>query len=288
MLMATTAELEIKIKAGIEKSEGIVKCEPRAMALAIKKAVKTSMIEAQGPFACAFSGGVDSAVIAQVALEHDGNTLLFCFGLPDSRDIPAAREIAGKMGGAANLAIIEKTGEEAIAGLEKCEAELGSFGTGLMKAELGLCVYEICAAAAAKGAKSMLFGSGAEELFAGYSRHYDKYEAGEDMMEVLKQELLALPKKDLESTSRICAHFGMEAVFPLIDIDVIALAFGCSPEEKMYTRQHKKPQIREAARRLGVPHEAVRRPKIAMQYGTGIHRLLLDYFEKTGRRKKKE
>lgn len=285
--MATNVELERKIKAGIAKSQSQLVYLPRAMALAIKKAVKTSMLEAQGPFGCAFSGGVDSSAIAVVALEHDEKTLLFSFGLPGSRDVPASKSIAAAMGGAKNLVIIEKSIEQATADFEKCESELGSFGKGLMQAELGLCVYEICQEAAKMGVKSMLFGSGAEELFAGYSRHYDKYEQGEDMIEVLKTELLALPKKDLELTSRICAHFGIEAVFPLIDEDVIALAFGCSPEEKMYTRQHKKPQLREAAKRLGVPQEAVRRPKIAMQYGTGMHKMLLDYYEKKGRREKK-
>ncbi|MFA5106339.1 MAG: asparagine synthase C-terminal domain-containing protein [Candidatus Micrarchaeia archaeon] len=285
--MATRVELERKIKAGIAKSGSQLTSTPRAMALAIKNAVKTAMIEMQGPFGCAFSGGVDSSAIAVVALEHDENTLLFSFGLPGSKDMPASKSIAQAMGGAKNLVVIEKTIEQATADFEKCEAELGSFGRELMKAELGLCVYEICHQAAQMGVKSLLFGSGAEELFAGYSRHYDKYEQGEDLIEVLKAELLALPAKDLELTSRICAHFGIEAVFPLIDEDVISLAFGCAPEEKMYTRQHKKPQLREAARRLGVPMEAVKRPKIAMQYGTGMHKMLLDYFEKNGRREKK-
>ncbi|HQT45356.1 MAG TPA: asparagine synthase C-terminal domain-containing protein [Candidatus Micrarchaeota archaeon] len=286
--MATTAEIEHRIKSGIAKSESQLACDPRALALAIKKAVQTTMIDSQAPTACAFSGGVDSAVIAKVAVEHDPNMLLFCFGMRGSKDIPAAKSIAAQMDAGKNLKIIEKSGDDLIADLAKCEAIFGSFEKRLMSAELGLCVCEIAQEAALHGAKSIMFGSGAEELFAGYSRHYDKYEQGEDMMQVLKDELLALPKKDLIATTKICAHFGIEALFPLIDEDVISLAFGCPPEEKMFTREHKKPQLRAAAKRLGVPNEAVRRPKIAMQYGTGVHKLLLDYFEKTGRREKKE
>ncbi len=286
--MATTGEIEHRIKAGIAKSESQLQCDARALALALKKAVKTTIIDSQYPAACAFSGGVDSAVIAKVAVEHDPDMLLFCFGMPSSKDIPAAKSIAAQMGAAANLRVIEKSGDALLDDLAKCEAIFGSFEKRLMKAELGLCVYEIAQEAAKQGVKSIMFGSGAEELFAGYSRHYDKYEQGEDMMQVLKDELIALPKKDLLATTRICAHFGIEALFPFIDEDVISLAFGCAPEAKMYTREHKKPQLREAAKRLRVPNEAVRRPKIAMQYGTGVHKLLLDYFEKTGRREKKE
>ncbi|MBM3229960.1 asparagine synthase [Candidatus Parvarchaeota archaeon] len=283
--------LEAIIEKGIKRSEKQVVYISRQLAISLKKSVMLAIDDANsthvqdtgnsgsgnaGTVKCAvaFSGGLDSTIIAKCAIEKDPGVLLVCAGFEGSKDVEAATKIARRLG-ARNLILEKLTCESLMANLEECKKiHEGTF----LEMELMLGAYSVCKAAKQSGVQTILFGSGAEELFAGYERHYDKYEGGEDLLEVLKVELKALPRKDLSLTAKVAAHFGLQVAFPFIDEDIITIAYGCTAESKIFERQMKKPQLREAAAKLGLPPEAVHRPKVAMQYGMGIHKILSEKY----------
>ncbi|MFH0818303.1 MAG: hypothetical protein V1909_06760, partial [Candidatus Micrarchaeota archaeon] len=60
------------------------------------------------------------------------------------------------------------------------------------------------------------------------------------------------------------------------------------PLDEHFRGEERKPVLREIARMLGLPEGARIRPKKAMQYGSGIHKILDKKFGKGARPKKKQ
>lgn len=235
------------------------------LARALETAIARSV---DGGSAIAFSGGLDSALIATVARRSLKGVPLYTMGLRGSPDMERAGEVAAELG----LPLVRVAlDEEAIA--QHAKTCFGLMPGGLMQVELMLGAYAIAQAAARDGRRSLLFGSGAEELFVGYQRHMDALARGRDVEAMLREELERLPAGDLARTRAVCAHGGVEARFPLLDPAVAAAAGRFSVAEKVGPDKVKKWLLREAAGELGVPDSARLRPKKAMQYGSSIHRI---------------
>jgi len=66
-----------------------------------------------------------------------------------------------------------------------------------------------------------------------------------------------------------------ELRYPFLDLDVIRTATSLKPELNLSRAGEKKRVLKSISRELGLPQEATERPKKAMQYGSGIHKILL-------------
>jgi asparagine synthase (glutamine-hydrolysing) len=73
----------------------------------------------------------------------------------------------------------------------------------------------------------------------------------------------------------ICRHFDIEARFPFYDKELAAAVFAIPLEERMHDRELKKIVLREAGKMLGAPQAALKRKKKAMQYGSGVHKIIM-------------
>jgi len=218
--------------------------------------------------AVSFSGGLDSTVIAAVAKRH-ASVELFAAGVPNSEDVRYAGEAARALGLPLEVAVIDEPG--AMAAYAKCHSLLRM---DFLKLEILVPAYYAARAAAAKGHKVMLFGSAAEELFAGYDRYYISREEGADVDAMLRDEFRTLPQRDMGYLKKVCRCAGIEARFPFHDKALADAVFSVPIEERMDDREMKKGILREAAKVLGAPEIAIRRKKRAMQYGSGVHKLL--------------
>jgi len=219
--------------------------------------------------AISFSGGLDSTVIATIAKRH-AEVELFSAGMEDSPDLGYAEKVATELGLPLSKVLLdEKSVMEAYG---KCHAMLP---LDFLKLEILVPVYRVAEAAAKKGHKVLLFGAAAEELFVGYERYYSYKEEGKDLDSILKDEFRTLPKRDIGRMKKVCRKFGIEARFPFYDREIAKMAFAVPLEERMEDRELKKGLLREAAKMLGTPEIALRRRKKAMQYGSGVHRMLM-------------
>jgi len=219
--------------------------------------------------AVAFSGGLDSTVIATIAKKH-AKVELFSAGVEDSPDLEYAKKVAAELGLPLTKVFIDE--KSAMETYGKCHAMLP---IDFLKLEILVPLYCVAEAAAKKGHKVLLLGAGAEELFVGYERYYTYKEEGKDLDSILKDEFRTLPKRDIGRMKKVCRKFGIEARFPFYDKEIAKKVFSVPLEERMEDRELKKGLLREAAKMIGAPEIALKRRKKAMQYGSGVHRMLM-------------
>jgi len=217
-----------------------------------------------------FSGGLDSTLIAHLAKRYAAGVELFTAGMEDAPDMAWAVKIAAELKLPLNVSVLA---EEDVLDLY---GEVSMLVPGdLLKVELGVPLLACCKDARRRKVKAMLSGSGAEELFGGYRRHWEEFEKGGDVGAMLRRELEDLPLGDARRNAQVAASEGVEVRCPLLDEEVGKLAMMVPVEEKFADEKERKGVLRRIARELGVPAEACARPKQALQYGSGVHRVLL-------------
>lgn len=219
--------------------------------------------------AVSFSGGLDSTVIASVAKKHS-QVELFSAGVNGSEDLEYSEKVAKELGLPLHTLLLDEPG--IMNAYSQCYSALSM---NLLKVEILVPVYKVAEAASAKGHPVLLFGSGAEELFVGYERYYSYLSEGKDLDALLKDEFKTLPQRDIGWVKRICRRFNIEARFPFYNHELADAVFAVPLEERMHDRELKKCLLREAARMLRIPDAALLRRKKAMQYGSGVHKVLM-------------
>ena len=209
--------------------------------------------------AVAYSGGLDSALIAALASDRT-DILCYCTVTAKSAD---SKNIQG---------YADSDGCELVS-LVVAEDDLGAIMTRTAKAIRStdpvkiaysiplLVVVERCAQ------KVVLAGNGADELFAGYEKYRTRVQSARKQM----AEDLA---KSLEEAGRIAQYanaLGKDIRFPYLQNDVITKGQAVPLEQKI-SGDTRKAILRDAARLLGL--RAAERPKKAAQYSSGILKMM--------------
>ncbi|MBU7017631.1 MAG: hypothetical protein HXS44_08980 [Theionarchaea archaeon] len=206
-----------------------------------------------------FSGGIDSSILAYLA----DAPLVVC-GLEDSQDIIFARKAAKLLYRECNELILpEKDVEDIISEVISLIDEKT-----LMNLEIGMLMYYICRN---QEATILISGQGADELFGGYKKYEEAFHRGEDVKSIMGKDLDEI-SCGLERDRRIAEQFNKRIRYPYCDLSVIEKALGI-PDCLLFTPQRKE-FLRRMARLLNLPKEIVSRPKKALQYGSGIHKIL--------------
>lgn len=216
-----------------------------------------------------FSGGIDSTLIAS-ASKTAADTELYTAGMEKSKDLIYSEEAADVLKLPLEKVLLDE--KEILETYGKCYKIVPN---NLLKVELLVPVYKVAERAAANGHKIMLFGAGAEELFVGYERYYAYLKEGKDLDKLLQEEFRTLEKREIGWVKRVCRKFSIEARFPFYNKKLADFVFSVPLEKRMENRELKKGLLREAATLLRVPSVSVKRRKQAMQYGSGIHKVLL-------------
>ena len=217
----------------------------------------------------AFSGGLDSSVVASCAKRHAG--VLACTGFAKgSADDVKARGAAGAMG--IRFEAIEITKEKA----ERAMAEISlPFTPTLMDRSLWCLYSSVAKLAHDSGAKVMLLGQLADELFGGYSKYDEALTRGGDraargMMSADYHEYAARGRlRDF----RACSPW-VEPRLPFESRRLEELAASL-PTSFLIRGGVRKAVLRRAAILLGVPEEAATAAKKAAQFSSGVQKLVV-------------
>lgn len=225
------------------------------------------IIEGRRKVAVAFSGGLDSSIIATCA---KGRTVvLACSAFAEgSLDSQSANRGAGVLG---IELIATKLTPGTVAG-ELKEMNL-SFQTSLMDRSLW-CLYSIVSkSAAGRGAEVIILGQLADELFGGYAKYQTRlYESGEkEAAAMMERDVKDYQERGMARDVNACSKW-LEPRFPFVSKEVIDLGLSIPVSFKIRDGV-RKAVLREAATVLGVPRELVDTPKKAAQYSSGIQKI---------------
>lgn len=241
----------------------------------ISQILKKSILDLTDPkTAVSFSGGLDSTFICHVASQKNP-VGMFCAGLEDSRDLVFSKKIAKEINSPYFPIVLTK--EMVLDAFSALDSLLSVDDK--LKIELMIPVYFVAKEASEKGYKSVMFGTGAEELFIGYKRYYTNQFPKETLDNVLRNDFRKLVDFELFWATKICNHFGLSAKAPLYTKELEEAAFSTPLEFRMKDPELKKHLLREAAKILGVPNAAIERKKLAMQYGSGLHKMLAPFID---------
>jgi len=215
-----------------------------------------------GRVAIAFSGGLDSSVIAKIASE-EAEPMLYTVGLKGCKDFEAAESAARLLG--LPLKLIEVTEAEVRAAAPLLAQAIANDNRVIVSYELPL--WFVCKNCTEK---IVLSGQGADELFGGYAK-YRKL-SGKELDEEMKKDARELKERGISFDRAIAAKFGKTLVTPFLDNDVFEFA-SALPLERKISGTTNKIILRDVARLLGLEDIADRK-KRAAQYGSGIAKAL--------------
>ncbi|WP_430505070.1 asparagine synthase C-terminal domain-containing protein [Haloparvum sp. PAK95] len=217
--------------------------------------------------AVAFSGGVDSALVAGGVPDAP----CYVAGFEGCHDVAAARDAAAEMD--RDLRVVEITHEDLRRAVPELVAATGRRNP--MDLNIALPLYLTAEAVAADGYDRLALGQGADELFGGYSKvvepEDDDRVAAETVRGARTETVRTLPDQ-LERDVLALRAAGVEPVTPLL-ADVVVDAALRLPEGLLATPGERKIALRRAA--AGDVPESVRTAdKKAVQYGTYVSREL--------------
>ena len=230
----------------------------------IDKAVKRS-IHGVDKVAVPFSGGLDSAVIARTAGKYT-DVHLYTVGIKNCYDFGKAEAAADFFRLPFKKIIINNEDiKRAIPRL----IEITNQGNPV-KISFGLALYF-----AAKNIEEeiLLSGQGADELFGGYARYLDYLEVSSDLLQEEMKKDVKMLINNISFEKAIAEHFGKELFLPFLDNALVDFCSSLPVEYKVQGKE-RKIILREVAKTIGIPHEIAYAPKKAVQYSSGIMKII--------------
>ncbi|WP_226482992.1 asparagine synthase C-terminal domain-containing protein [Natrinema amylolyticum] len=241
--------------------------EPDAALEDLERAIETATDAVRRDdrdIAVAFSGGVDSALVAELL-----DAPLYVVGFPDSHDVEAARTAADAMGRELTVVDLEP------ADLERAVPEVAraTGRTNAMDVQIALPLYLVGERVAADGFDALAVGQGADELFGGYEKvvRLDHRVEAETVRGAVREQIRSLPEQLPRDVLTIEAT-GLEPVAPFLHDTVVEAALRL-PDELLADEDERKRGFRRVAAQY-LPDEVAGRDKKAVQYGSLVAREL--------------
>ena len=219
----------------------------------------------------AFSGGVDSSVLAASCKDQGKNISLLTVGFSSLRDVEASMEASEKMG--LNL-IYEVVSLDDLEDGIKSVLKVIEFDR-LVLLENSVCFYYVFKIASQHGIGTVLSANGMDELFCGYDL-YRKYSDDEKRTREIMSMLVETAKRDKMEIDKIADLWNVNYECPFLSDSFVDFAIKISLEYKIKGKddEMRKHILREAALKMGVPRSAAMRKKKAFQYSSGIHKTI--------------
>ena len=237
----------------------------------MQNAVKSTVFD--NKIGVAFSGGVDSTLIAKLLKDMGYNIHLLTVGFHDSHDINFALQVNEVLDYPHNILEIDLTSFNEIT--SKIHDIIRT--DNLSWNENSIAFYYVSKLAQEYGLKTIVTANGIDELFCGYNSYREAISSGEDKVIEMMNTKLENEKQMMIAVNSVCSEFGMKIVQPLLSPSFIDFAKKIPISEKIHDSDDlmRKHIIRNLAIDCGVPEISAQKQKKALQYGSQIHKALL-------------
>jgi len=221
----------------------------------------------------AFSGGVDSTLLAKLVKDMEYDVHLLTIGFQDSHDINFAKEVNQLLNFPHSISEIDPEKFKEVS--EKINQTIKS--DNLSWNENSIAFYYVAELAQKNGLKTVVTANGIDELFCGYNSYREAIEKGEDEVTKMMIEKLKNEQEMMVAINQVTAEFGVRMIQPFLLPNFIEYAKKIPISEKIHGPDdiQRKHPIRELAMDYGVPEVAAQKRKKALQYGSQIHKSLL-------------
>jgi asparagine synthase (glutamine-hydrolysing) len=276
MAVATSKGLEFTVVKSIPYSETKpITMEKAAINLQklLEQAVKMRVMGLKD-VAIAFSGGLDSSLIAALTQKCEVNVCLFHVSLENHHETVEAKKAAEALSLPIQSFIFNESDVETV--LPKVVGLVEENDP--VKSSIGVAMYWVAQKAAEAGFRVLLAGQGADELFGGYKRYVDQYVlyGAEEVRKTLYEDVRRLHENNIERDVKICNFHDIQLRLPFAAYQIASFALKLPTELKIESEQNslRKLVLRRVAENLNLPPSISKKPKKAVQYSTGINNAL--------------
>ena len=221
--------------------------------------------------AVAFSGGLDSSIVAKIASQQGSHVSLIHVSMENQPETEEAIEASEALNLPLQVCLfkdsdVEKNLPKVIELIEEADP---------IKASVGLPFFWTAEKAAEEGLRVLLAGQGADELFGGYQRYVNEYckEGAEKILRTMFNDVVKIHESNLERDMKITSYHNIELRLPFGSFELakfaLTLPIECKIEKKQDTL--RKLVLRKVAQNLGMPAALIDKPKKAVQYSTGVN-----------------
>ena len=221
----------------------------------------------------AFSGGVDSTLLAKICVDLDYDVTLLTIGFEDSHDVMFSQEISKILGYNHKIEKIKLTN------FSKISKEIMKIIKidNISWIENSIAFYYVSKLAKHCEIKKVITANGIDELFCGYNAYRNAIKLGEPHVMELMESKLENEIKMMKTVNLISSQFGVVLVQPFLSQDFIDFAKKIPIKHKIRDSDDllRKHIIRELALKIGIPEMSSNKPKKALQYGSLIHKTLM-------------
>ncbi|MEX2737686.1 MAG: asparagine synthase-related protein [Candidatus Wukongarchaeota archaeon] len=221
--------------------------------------------------ALCFSGGLDSSITAKTLQMVNINVELFCVSVKNHPDEKNAKNAAEKLNLPLNL--YNLTFEEVESKISEIIWSIEEINP--LKVNIAIPLFFLAREAKKAGFNHMILGQGADELFAGYKK-YQKILQNEEVIglkKALEKDTKNLWNSTLQTGDMATMAHTISPIYPFLESELISYSMSIPTELKIKNNERKY-ILRETARLLNLPTEIIKRSKKAIQYGSGINKIL--------------
>jgi asparagine synthase (glutamine-hydrolysing) len=223
----------------------------------------------------AFSGGVDSSVLAKICQDLGKTVNLVTIGFANSHDFLFSQSVSKLFGLSSSHIAYELKEAEFI---DDCKSVMSKLDCHkLSHIENCIAFHQISKIVKDNNLGStFLTANGIDELFCGYDRYRSIYSQGEKGLLSFMHEKIENELHMMKEISVIIGLLNIQSFQPFLSDSFVNYAKEIPFEFKIKGPEDmlRKHIIRKIAIEIGVPKESALHPKKAMQYGTNLHKLL--------------